>query len=145
MCNTPILKLPDFDKEFILRTDASDSGLGAVLLQNHEDRVFPIAFASKKLSGAPKSYATVEKECMAIVWGVEKFQSYLYGREFTLQTDHQPLTYLNTAKLSNSRLMRWALKLQPLRFRIESIPRTQNVGADYLSRLDGTCEPPSCA
>ena len=71
-------------------TGAGESGLGAVLLQKHNEHVFPVAFASKKLAGASKSYATVEKECLAIVWAVEKFQTYLYGREFTLQTDHQP-------------------------------------------------------
>ena len=66
---------------------------------------------------------------MAIVWAIDKFSGYLYGRSFTLQTDHHPLTYLNSAKL-----MRWALKLQPFRFRIEAIPGVDNVGADWLSR-----------
>ena len=113
LCNAPVLKLPDFDKDFFLRTDASDTGLGAVLLQKHGETMFPIAYASKKLTGAHKSYATVEKECMAIVWAVDKFSGYLYGRSFTLQTDHHPLTYLNSAKLTNPRLMCWALKLQP--------------------------------
>ena len=84
MCSAPVLRLPDFQKEFVLRTDASDTGLGAVLLQKHDDQLFPVAYASKKLSGAPKSYATVEKECLAIIWGIEKFVSYLYGREFVL-------------------------------------------------------------
>ena len=97
LCNAPVLKLPDFDKDFVLRTDASDTGLGAMLLQRHGETMFPIAYASKKLTGAPKSYATVEKECMAIVWAVDKFSGYLYGRSFTLQTDHHPLTYLNSA------------------------------------------------
>ena len=73
--------------------------------------MFPIAYASKKLAGAPKSYDTVEKERMAIVWEIDKFSCYLYGRSFTLQTDHHPLTYLNSAKLTNPSLMRWALKL----------------------------------
>ena len=135
MCSAPVLRLPDFQKEFVLRTDASDTGLGAVLLQKHDDQLFPVAYASKKLSGAPKSYATVEKECLAIIWGIEKFVSYLYGRAFVLQTDHQPLKYLASAKLTNPRLLRWALKLQPLRFRVESIRGSDNVGADYLSRL----------
>ena len=129
-----MLKLPDFDKDFILRTDASDTGLGAVLLQKHGEMMFPIAYASKTLAGAPKSYATEEKECMAIVWAIDKFSCYLYGRSFTLQTDHHPLTYLNSAKLTNPRLMRWALKLQPFRFRVEAIPGVDNVGADWLSR-----------
>ena len=134
LCNAPVLKLPDFDKDFILRTDASDTGLGAVLLQKHGETMFPIAYASKQLTGAPKSYATVEKECMAIVWAIDKFSGYLYGRSFTLQTDLHPFTYLNSAKLTNPRLMRWALKLQPFRFRIEAIPGVDNVGADWLSR-----------
>ena len=134
LCNAPVLKLPDFDKDFVLRTDASDTGLGAVLLQKHGETMFPTVYASKKLTGASKSYATVEKECMAIVWAIDKFSVYLYGRAFTLQTDHQPLMYLNSAKLTNPRLMRWALKLQPYRFRIEAIPGVDNVGADWLSR-----------
>ena len=135
LCNAPVLKLPDFDKDFVLRTDASDTGLGAVLLQKHGEMMFPIAYASKKLAGAPKSYDTVEKECMAIVWAIDKFNCYLYGRSFTLQTDHHPLTFLNSAKLTNPRLMCWALKLQPFRFRVEAIPGVDNVGADWLSRL----------
>ena len=98
LCNAPVLKLPDFEKDFVLRTDASDTGLGAVLLQKHGEMMFLIAYASKKLAGAPKSYATVEKECMAIVWTIDKFSCYMYGRSFTLQTDHHPLTYLNSAK-----------------------------------------------
>ena len=111
LCTAPVLKLPDFDKDFVLRTDASDTGLGAVLLQKHGEMMFPIAYyASTNLAGAPKSYATVEKECMAIVWTIDKFSCYLYGRSFTLQTDHHPLTYLNSAKLTNPRLIRWALK-----------------------------------
>ena len=123
-----MLKLPNFDKDFVLRTDASDTGLGAVLLQKHGEMLFPIAYASKNLAGAPTSYATLEKECMAIVWAVNKFSCYLYGRSFTLQTDPHPLTYLNSAKLTNPRLMRWALKLQPFRFRVEAIPGVDNVG-----------------
>ena len=63
LCNTPVLKLPDLDKDFVQRTDASDTGIGAVLLQKHGEMMFPIAYASKKLAGAPKSYATVKKEC----------------------------------------------------------------------------------
>lgn len=136
LCNAPVLRLPDFDKEFIVRTDASDTGLGAVLLQKHGDDIFPVAFASKKITGAVKAYATVEKECLAVIWAIEKFCTYLYGRKFILQTDHQPLLYLNSAKLTNPRLMRWALRLQPFRFQVESIPGIDNVGADYLSRLD---------
>ena len=135
LCSSPIPRLPDFSLPFILRTDASQTGIGAVLLQRHADIDFPIAFASKMLNHAQTAYATVELECLAVVWGIERFAKYLYGREFTLQTDHQPLAYLNSAKQKNCRLMRWALRLQPYRFHIESIPGASNVGADYHSRL----------
>jgi hypothetical protein len=134
LCSQPILKLPDFSQTFILRTDAADDGLGAVLLQVEDGEKFPVAYASKKLSSRERSYAVIEKECFAVVWGIQKFHQYLYGREFVLETDHQPLTYLNKSKTENSRLMRWALQLQPYRFRIVAIKGSDNVGADYLSR-----------
>nr|XP_034315954.1 uncharacterized protein LOC117685617 [Crassostrea gigas] len=130
----PILKLPEFNEIFILRTDAADDGIGAVLLQMEDDEKLPVAYASRKLQPREKAYAVIEKECLAVVWGIQKFHQYLYGREFLLETDHQPLTYLNKAKTENSRLMRWALQLQPYRFRIIAIKGSENVGADYLSR-----------
>ncbi|XP_065936509.1 uncharacterized protein [Magallana gigas] len=130
----PILKLPEFNETFILRTDAADDGIGAVLLQMEDDEKLPVAYASRKLQPREKAYAVIEKECLAVVWGIQNFHQYLYGREFLLETDHQPLTYLNKAKTENSRLMRWALQLQPYRFRIIAIKGSDNVGADYLSR-----------
>ena len=129
----PVLRLPDLDIPFILQTDASDIGVGAVLLQESEGVKFPIAFASKKLLPREKNYSVIEKECLAIVWSVEKFRRYLFGAEFILETDHEPLRYLQTAKTLNPRIMRWALKLQPYQFRIVAIRGRDNVGADCLS------------
>nr|XP_022307941.1 uncharacterized protein LOC111113940 [Crassostrea virginica] len=131
----PILKLPNIKEVFILLTDASDRGLGAVLMQMEQGQILPIAYASRKLKECECKYATVEKECLAIVWAIQKFQQYLYGHEFILETDHSPLVYLNKSKVTNPRLMRWALSLQPYRFRIIAIKGKDNVGADYLSRL----------
>jgi hypothetical protein len=130
----PVLKLPDFNETFILRTDAADEGLGAVLLQQENGEKLPVAYASRKLHQREKAYAVIEKECLAVVWGIKKFHQYLYGKEFLLENDHQPLTFLNKAKTENSRLMRWALQLQPYRFRMIAIKGSENVGADYLSR-----------
>ena len=76
----------------------------------------------------------MERECLAVVWGVRKFQLYLYGRPFVLQTDHQPLVFLNKAKLLNDRIMRWALFLQSYRMHIMAIKGADNVEADYMSR-----------
>ena len=134
LTSNPILKLANIDESFILRTDASDRGIGAVLLQEENGQKLPVAYASRKLLQREQAYATVEKECLALVWGIMKFQRYLYGKEFIVETDHEPLTYLNRAKMTNAKLMRWALALQSFRFRIQAIKGSENVGADYLSR-----------
>ena len=81
-------------------------------MQEHEGRFFPIAFGSKKLTSVEQKHSTIEKECLAIAWGVSKFRLYLAGKPFILQTDHQPLTFLKDAKFRNDRIMRWALALQ---------------------------------
>lgn len=134
LASQPILKLPDMSKTFTLRTDASGQGLGAVLLQECDGKKFPVRYASRKLTKCEQGYATVEKECLAVVWGVQKFQKYLYGKEFVLETDHQPLSFLQKANLKNGRVLRWAMTLQPYRYRILYIPGRENVGADYMSR-----------
>ena len=107
----PILRLPDHNKTFILRTDASNCRLGAALMQEHAGKFFPMAYGSKKLTSAERKYSTTEKECLAIVWRISKFCLYLAGKPFVLQTDHQPLTFLKDAKFRNDRIMRWALAL----------------------------------
>ena len=134
LTSAPVIQLPDVEAPFILRTDASDCGLGAVLLQEKQGELHPVSYASRKLLAAEVNYATVEKECLAVIWGVKKFEPYLYGRPFVLETDHQCLKYLQTSKQANGRLMRWALLLQPYQFVIRNIPGKENVGADYLSR-----------
>jgi hypothetical protein len=134
LVNAPILQIPNFGETFILRTDASNNGIGAVLLQETEKGKFPIAYASRKLLAREQNYSVVEKECLGVVWGIQKFHTYLYGRHFMLETDHMPLVYLNKSKESNGRLMRWAMTLQAYRFTIKAIKGSDNVGADYLSR-----------
>ena len=129
------MRLPDFSKEFLLQTDASNDGLGAVLLQEEDDTKHPIAFASRKLLDREKNYSCIERECLAVVWGIQKFQNYLYGRHFILEVDHQPLQYLGKTQYQNGRLMRWALALQPYRFTVHAIKGSENVGADFLSRV----------
>ena len=114
---------------FYLRTDASNLAAGAILLQEHENELFPIHYASKKISRSEVNWSITEKECYAIVFGVKKFYNYLYDNEFILETDHRSLKYLETSKFCNSRLMRWAMILQPFRMK-----GSHNIGADYLSR-----------
>ena len=106
-----------------------------MLLQDFDNEGrLPIAYASKKLLPRERNYSVIEKECLRIIWGVEKFCKYLYGVEFLLETDHKPLSYMQTTKGLNPRIMRLAMKLTLYRFRIVAIRGRENLGADYLSR-----------
>lgn len=80
----PVLFCPDFDKDFILQTDASERGIGAVLLQGPPEDRHPIAYISRKLFPREVRYATIEKEALAIKWAVDSFKYYLLGRQFLL-------------------------------------------------------------
>ena len=119
--------MADLSKPFIVQVDASDLGLGAVLLQEDNGKKSPVAYASRKLKQSERAYTVIEKECLALVWAVQQFHRYLYGTTFSVETDHCPLRYLNEAKLKNARLMRWALTLQPYRFHITAIRGSENV------------------
>ena len=134
LCCAPVLQLPDLQLPFVLRTDASNTAMGAVLLQEYNGMLFPVAYASKSLSNAQKAYSVIERECLSILWSLDKYYPYLYGKHFTIQTDHKPLAYLQSAKLTNTRLMRWSLRIQPFYFTVEAITGGNNIGADYLSR-----------
>ncbi|XP_063293534.1 uncharacterized protein LOC134578463 [Pelobates fuscus] len=135
LVNAPVLVTPDPNKRFIVHTDASMFGLGAVLSQIGEDGgEHPVAYLSRKLLPREVSYATIEKECLALVWALKKLTPYLYGRAFTLITDHNPLVWLNRVSGDNARLLRWSLALQPYDFTIHYRPGKQNGNADGLSR-----------
>ena len=130
----PILILPLDEKPFVLATDASDVGIGAVLTQECEGVKHPVCFASRKLLSRERAFSVIERECLALVWAISKCNIYLYGKEFVLETDHHPLSYLTKPKVNNNRVMRWALSLQPYRFVMRAIKGSQNVGPDFLSR-----------
>lgn len=134
LTSKPVLILPNFDSEFILRTDASNKGFGAVLLQDSNGLYHPICYISRKLLEREQNYSIIEKECLSIVWAVDKLSKYLYGRCFVLETDHKPLVYLNTARFKNTRIARWSLFLQQFKFHTRSITGLSNLGADILSR-----------
>ena len=135
LCSQPILKSPDFEREFILQTDASDRGVGAVLSQQDDDGIeHPIAYFSHKLLPREVNYSTVEKECLAIKKATHALRVYLLGRKFTVQTDHRALEWLNRLKDNNARLTRWSLALQPYDFVVKYRPGNTNGNADGLSR-----------
>jgi hypothetical protein len=132
----PILQYPDFSKEFILTTDASNQGLGAVLSQGEIGKDLPIAYASRNLNKAEKNYSTSEKELLAIVWGVKHFGPYLYGRKFKIASDHKPLTWIMNVKDPGSRLLKWRIKLEEYDYEIVYKKGSLNTNADALSRIN---------
>ena len=138
LCSEPILKSPDFEREFILQTDASERGIGAVLSQrNDAGAEHPVAFYSRKLLPREVRYSTIEKECLAIKAATHAFRVYLLGRRFVIQTDHRALEWLNRLKDNNARLTRWSLALQPYQFAVRStelaLPTAMPMGSPGLS------------
>ncbi|KAI4897040.1 hypothetical protein NFI96_014401, partial [Prochilodus magdalenae] len=134
LCEEPVLASPDFSKPFIVQTDASGSGLGAVLLQGEGEDRKPILYISRKLFPREVKYSTIEKEALAIKWALDSLKYYLLGNDFVLETDHRALQWIRRMKDSNARITRWYLSLQPYRFDIVYRKGSQNVIADYLSR-----------
>ncbi|XP_039293950.1 uncharacterized protein LOC120353595 [Nilaparvata lugens] len=132
--NSPILQLPDFSKQFIVTTDASNYAIGGVLSQVFEGKDLPVAYASRTLNKHEINLSTIEKELLAIVWCCKYFRPYLYGRKFLIQTDHKPLQWLHSIKEPNSKLIRWKLLLEEFDFDIIYINGKTNYVADALSR-----------
>ena len=135
LCKEPILKLPNFNKQFIIATDASAHSVGAVLSQDFEGNELPIAYASRQLKNAEKNYSTTERECLALIFGLKQFRCYVYGNRFTVITDHQPLKWLMGVKDPHNRLLRWSLLLAEYDFEIVYRPGKSNGNADALSRI----------
>jgi hypothetical protein len=131
----PVLRAPDFSCPFLLQTDASETGLGAVLSQIQEGEEHPVLYISRKLTPAERNYATVEREALAIKWAVLELRYYLLGRKFTLYTDHAPLQWMARAKDTNARVTRWFLALQDFCFEVRHRAGAQNANADGLSRF----------
>jgi len=134
LTTAPILACPDFERKFVLQTDASTSGLGAVLSQHFEEGERVIAYASRTLNGAERNYSATELECLAVIWGIRHMRGYLEGYEFTVVTDHQALRWLQRLDSPSGRLGRWALELQQYRFDIRYRRGHLNRVADALSR-----------
>lgn len=131
----PILRYPNFNKRFKLVTDASNSAIGAVLTQEGH----PICYASRTLNDHERNYSTIEKELLAIVWGVKYFRPYTFGKEFDLLTDHQPIKWLqskHSGKDINPRLQRWLIQLGEYNMKVDFIKGRDNKVADFLSRIN---------
>lgn len=135
LITAPILQHPKFDQPFYLHTDASGSGLGAVLAQKDKDnREYAIAYASRSLTKAEVNYNTTELECLAIVWAVEHFRHYYGTAPFFVITDHSALKWLRSTELKGKRA-RWILRLEPYNFTIVHRAGRKHNNADTLSRI----------
>lgn len=135
LISPPILKFPDYKKEFTLITDASKLACGAILTQTHNGIDLPIAYASKTFTRGESNKSTIEQELTAIHWAITYFRPYLYGRKFTVKTDHRPLVYLFSMKNPTSKLTRMRLELEEFNFDVQYVQGKTNVGADALSRV----------
>lgn len=131
------LQLPDYNKEFMLRTDASGTGIGAVLLQKNKIGEWaPIQWASKKLTDAERKYGITEKEMLAVFWAVKKFEYELRGRKFQLVSDHKALEEIRSkAEFNNARVNRWIDQIQEFDFEIKYNKGEELAVPDALSRL----------
>jgi len=131
MTSAPVLALPDFTKAFVVETDASSTGIGAILLQEGH----PIAFISKSLGAKQQTLSIYEREMMAILHAVTKRKHYLWGRHFHIRTDHISLKYLLHQKLTTPAQHLWVVKLLGYDYDIEYKQGRENVPADALSRI----------
>ncbi|XP_064090807.1 uncharacterized protein LOC135204583 [Macrobrachium nipponense] len=130
-------------RSLFLTCDASSFGLGAVLEQESEDgSLKPVSYASRTLTRSEKNYGQTEKEGLSVIWAVNKFHKYLYGRKFEIWTDHKPLLGLlgegkavHTPHIASGRIIRWSLVLSGYDYKLKYKPRCKIPNADCLSRF----------
>ena len=136
LTTAPVLKLPDFEKQFVVTTDASDAAVGAILEQDFGNGLQPIAFASRKLNNAEMRYSAYERELLGIVWAIAQWKHYFRGlHSVIIQTDHAPLRHLPNQASVNARVWKWINIMQGYDLEIRHIPGKRNP-ADTLSRQD---------
>ena len=132
-----VLGYPNFNKSFILSCDASGSAIGYILSQKGDDnKEHVIGYGGRALTPTEKHYTVTEQELLALVSAVQYFHIYLINQKFVVYTDHKALSWLKTMKHTNSRLIRWALKLQAYNFEVIHRPGKRNQHCDALSRRD---------
>lgn len=130
LTNAPILALPNFQKSFEIECDASNVGIGAVLMQEGH----PIAYFSEKLSGPTLNYSTYDKELYALVRALKTWQHYLYPKEFVIHSDHESLKYIKGQGKLNKRHAKWVEFLEQFPYVIKHKKGKGNIVADALSR-----------
>ena len=123
---------PNYDKPFVVETDASKHGLGAVLLQETDEGRKVVMFASRTLKDAETRYDRYERECLAVVWATSVFRPYLFGSQFRVITDNIAVSHVLGQTASRHRLVPWQMRLAEFDFVTEHRPRAQNTHCDAL-------------
>ena len=134
--SAPVLAYPDPNREYLLETDASRLGLGAVLSQKQSDgKYHPVAFGSRALHGAEVNYHSTKLEFLAMKWSIKHFQMYLLGHHFKVCTDNNPLTYFLTPPNMDATKQKWINELAKYDFSLEYQKGKNNTVANALSRI----------
>jgi phospholipid-translocating ATPase len=138
LCKAPVLRYPNFDKEFILDVDASFNSIGGILSQmDNNGNEHPIAYASRVLSSHEKGYCITRKELLALYEFMMYFKEYLYGKKFTARTDHKALTYMNKTKEPISpQFQTWFSNMSEFEFDLKYRKGELHVNADSMSRIN---------
>ena len=140
--SAPVLAYPDPSKEYLLETDVSKLGLGAVLSQKQSDgRYHPIALGSRALHGAEVNYHSTKLEFLAMKWSTKHFQTYLLGRHFKVHTDNNPLTYFLTLPNMDATKQRWINELAKYDFSRKYQKGKNNTVANTMSQIREECLP----
>jgi hypothetical protein len=134
LINAPMLSCSDFEHPFTLQCDASDVGIGAVLTQNIDGHERVVCYLSRALLPAEQRYTTTEKECLSVIYAIERLRCYFEGTRFTVVTDHYSLLWLNNLKDPLGRVGRRVIRLQAFDFDIVHRKGKDNVVPDCLSR-----------
>ena len=134
LTSAEVMSYYDSNAETRLIVDASPVGLGAILEQKHKGHFRPVAYASRTLNAVERRYSQIEREALAVTWGIERFHVYLYGINFTVLTDHKPLiSIFKPNHEPPAKITKWLLRLQSYTFKLEFQPGVLNA-SDALSR-----------